>query len=145
MNAVNYDSVFYLARVAGPIFKRQGRGNFIATASMSGHIVNVPGNQAAYNAGKAAVIHFCKSLAVEWRAFARVNTVSPGFFNTGMGASPETLKTAYEMAALGRQGDARELKGVSVVNALMYSADRVTQIYLYLASDASTFTTGAGE
>jgi NAD(P)-dependent dehydrogenase (short-subunit alcohol dehydrogenase family) len=59
-----------------------------------------------------AVIHFCKSLAVEWKNFARVNTVSPGFFDTGMGAGPTVLKTAFEMAALGRQGDVKELKGV---------------------------------
>ncbi|EIN11559.1 NAD(P)-binding protein [Punctularia strigosozonata HHB-11173 SS5] len=127
VNSVNYDGVFYLARVAGTIFKAQGFGNFIATASMSGHIVNIPKNQAAYNAGKAAVIHFCKSLAVEWKDFARVNVVSPGFFDTKMGAGPEVLKTAHEMAVLGRQGDPRELKG----------------IFLYLASDASTFTTGS--
>lgn len=76
----------------------------------------------------AAVIHFSKSLAVEWKDFARVNTVSPGFFDTNMGASSDVLKVAYEMAVLGRQGDPRELKGV----------------YLYLASDASSFTTGAG-
>jgi len=127
VNSVNYDGVFYLARVVGPIFKKQGSGNFIVTASMSGSIVNIPNNQAAYNATKAAVIHFSKSLAVEWKDFARVNTVSPGFFDTNMGASSDVLKVAYEMAVLGRQGDPRELKGV----------------YLYLASDASSFTTGA--
>ncbi len=38
-------------------------GSFIATASMSGHIVNIPQLQAAYNASKAAVIHLCRSLA----------------------------------------------------------------------------------
>lgn len=38
-------------------------------------------------------------------------------------------KVAFEMAALGRQGDVKELKGA----------------YLYLASNASTFTTGIGE
>jgi sorbose reductase len=114
VNSVNYDGVFYLARVAGPIFKAQGSGNFIATASMSGHIVNIPKNQVAYNATKAAVIHFCKSLAVEWKDFARVNVVSPGFFDTSMGAGAEVLKVAHEMAILGRQGDPRELKGVSI-------------------------------
>jgi sorbose reductase len=128
VRSVNYDGVFYLARVVGPIFKQQGSGNFIVTSSMSAHIVNVPKNQAAYNATKAGVTHFCKSLAVEWKDFARVNVVSPGFFDTGMGAANEEIqKIAYEFAVLGRQGDPKELKGV----------------FLYLASDASTFTTGA--
>lgn len=44
-----------------------------------------------------------------------------------MGASPNVLDVAYDTAVLGRQGDPKELKG----------------IYLYLASDASTFTTGS--
>lgn len=61
-----------------------------------------------------AVTHFCKSLAVEWKDFARVNVVSPGFFDTGMGAATEEIqKIAYEFAALGRQGNPKELKGVS--------------------------------
>jgi NAD(P)-dependent dehydrogenase (short-subunit alcohol dehydrogenase family) len=34
-------------------------GSFVATASMSGHIVNFPQMQAAYNAAKAAVMHLC--------------------------------------------------------------------------------------
>ena len=36
-------------------------GSFIATASMSGHIVNIPQLQAAYNGAKAAVIQFGES------------------------------------------------------------------------------------
>ena len=32
----------------------------MATASMSGHIVNIPQLQATYNAAKAGVIHLCK-------------------------------------------------------------------------------------
>lgn len=68
-----------------------------------------------------------KSLAREWREFARVNIVSPGFFDTSMGASPQVLSEAYRMSVLGRQGDTKELKG----------------IYLYLASNASTYTTGS--
>ena len=39
-------------------------GSFVATASMSGVIVNIPQLQASYNAAKAGVIHLCKSLAV---------------------------------------------------------------------------------
>lgn len=44
--SVNVDGVFYCARAAGRVFKRQGRGNLIITSSMSGHIVNVPVDQA---------------------------------------------------------------------------------------------------
>ena len=69
------DGTFYCAKAAASHWRRQkventdinGKplegftyGSFVATASMSGHIVNVPQLQAAYNAAKAGVIHLCK-------------------------------------------------------------------------------------
>ncbi|KAK1985046.1 short chain dehydrogenase [Colletotrichum cereale] len=125
--SVNVDGIVYCAKYAGEVFARQGSGNLIITSSMSAHIVNVPGDQPVYNATKAYVTHLGKSLAREWRAFARVNIVSPGFFDTKMGAGPQALQEAYRMAALGRQGHTKEIKG----------------LYLYLASDASTYMTGS--
>jgi sorbose reductase len=74
--STNLDGVYYCARVAGQHWRRQAAekttvsgeeltgfngGSFIATASMSGHIVNVPHIQAAYNTSKAGVIHLCKA------------------------------------------------------------------------------------
>ncbi|KAJ2977432.1 hypothetical protein NUW58_g7816 [Xylaria curta] len=125
--SVNVDGVLLCAKYVGEVFKHQGTGNLIITSSMSAHIVNVPTDQPVYNATKAFVTHFGKSLAREWRDFARVNIVSPGFFDTKMGASPSAINEAYRMAVLGRQGHVKEIKG----------------IYLYLASDASTYTTGS--
>ncbi|KAJ3488401.1 hypothetical protein NLG97_g6202 [Lecanicillium saksenae] len=96
---VNTDGVVYCAHAAGRYFRRQKQegttthgeklenfksGSFITTASMSGHIVNIPRRQAIYNASKAALIHLCKSLAIEWLGFARANSVSPGYFTTGI-------------------------------------------------------------
>jgi len=72
---IDLDGTFFCARAAGKVFRRQWKegtdafgkkledfsyGSFIATASMSGHIVNIPQLQAAYNAAKAGVIHLCK-------------------------------------------------------------------------------------
>lgn len=125
--SVNVDGVFYCAKYAGAIFHRQGSGNLIITSSISAHIVNVPVDQPVYNMTKAAVTHLGKSLAREWREFARVNIVSPGFFQTKMGASPRCENEAHRMAVLGRQGHVKEIKG----------------LYLYLASDASSYTTGS--
>ncbi|PSK60240.1 hypothetical protein B9Z65_1138 [Elsinoe australis] len=124
---VNVDGVFYCAKYAGEVFKRQGYGNLIITSSISAHIVNVPVDQPVYNATKAFVTHLGKSLAREWREFARVNVVSPGFFDTKMGAAERVRNEAYRMTPLGRQGHVKEIKG----------------LYLYLASDASTYTTGS--
>jgi NAD(P)-dependent dehydrogenase (short-subunit alcohol dehydrogenase family) len=121
------DGIVYCAKYAGHVFQRQGFGNLIVTSSMSAHIVNVPVDQPVYNATKAFVTHFGKSLAREWRDFARVNIVSPGFFDTKMGAGPDCLNEAYRMSSLGRQGHVKEIKG----------------LYLYLASDASSYMTGS--
>ncbi|KAI5844199.1 hypothetical protein BZA05DRAFT_448553 [Tricharina praecox] len=127
--STDLDSVYFSAHAAGKHFQRQGCGSFVATASMSGHIVNLPQAQAVYNAAKAGVIHMCKSLAVEWAGFARVNTVSPGYIATEISSfvPDETKKIWHEKTPMRREGLANELKGA----------------YLYFASDASTFTTGS--
>ena len=127
---INLDlsGVYYCAKAAGRIFKKNGKGSFIITASMSGHIANVPQLQAPYNAAKAGCIHFAKSLAVEWAPFARVNSVSPGYIATEISdfVDKDTKSRWHLLIPLGREGETQELVGA----------------YLYLASDASTYTTG---
>jgi sorbose reductase len=129
-NVLNVDlnGVYYCAKAIGKIFRNQGKGSLVMTASMSAHIVNVPQLQAAYNVAKAGVLHLGKSLAIEWAPFARVNTVSPGYIATELSDFvPEDMKNAwYSLIPKGRQGLPRELCGA----------------YLYLASEASTYTTG---
>ncbi|ODM15373.1 hypothetical protein SI65_09314 [Aspergillus cristatus] len=132
------DGTFYCAKAAAAQWRKQKKegniegfryGSFIATASMSGHIVNIPQLQAAYNAAKAGVIHLCKSLAVEWVQFARANSVSPGYIATEISSfvAEDTKNIWKDKIPMGREGEAQELKGA----------------YLYLASDASSYTTGA--
>lgn len=155
------DGVFFCARAAGKIWRRQKLegvdingnkidftyGSFIATASMSGHIVNIPQLQAAYNAAKAGVIHLCtskrahcptfetnacnlgRSLAIEWVQFARVNSISPGYMATEISdfVPQETKDIWKSKIPMGREGEAHELKGP----------------YLFLASDAASYVTGA--
>lgn len=85
---VNFNGAFWTAQAAAKVFERQqksggdGRSSIIFTSSVSGILVNIPQQQAAYNASKAAVTHLAKSLAVEWVDFARVNCISPGFIAT---------------------------------------------------------------
>ena len=85
---VNFHGAFWTAQAAAKVFERQkkagghGRASIIFTASVSAILVNLPQQQAAYNASKAAVVHLAKSLAVEWVDFARVNCISPGFIST---------------------------------------------------------------
>ena len=56
-------------------------GSIVLVASMSGTIVNYPQEQSCYNASKAGVIQFGKSLGAEWAKYnIRVNCISPGKF-----------------------------------------------------------------
>jgi sorbose reductase len=133
---VDVDGVYFCARVAGRIWREQKKnelkgfrgGSFIATSSMSGHIANYPQLQTAYNAAKAGVRHMCQSLAVEWVQFARCNSVSPGYINTEISnfIPPETKDLWRDKIPMGREGEPIELVGA----------------YVYLASEASTYTTG---
>jgi sorbose reductase len=116
--ATNLDGVYYCARAAGRIWKRQqvektdtfgtklenySYGSFIATSSMSAQIANIPLVQTAYNASKAGVTHMCKSLGVEWCQYARANAVSPGYIDTEIStfASAETKSTWKHKVPMG--------------------------------------------
>lgn len=126
---VDLNAVYYCARSVGEIFKKNGSGSFIITASMSGHIVNVPNYQTCYNTAKAGCLHLGRSLAVEWAGFARVNTVSPGYVDSGLSDFLPTEVRAkwWSLIPFGREALPQELVGA----------------YLYLASNASTYTSGS--
>ena len=120
---------YYCARAVGMHFRERKTGSLIITASMSGHIANFPQEQTSYNVAKAGCIHLARSLANEWRDFARVNCISPGYIDTGLSDFMDQKIQALwkSMIPLGRNAKAKELKGA----------------YVYLASDASSYTTGA--
>ncbi|MCI9148013.1 MAG: SDR family oxidoreductase [Hungatella sp.] len=130
---VNLTGAFVTARAAGKIMIEKGiPGSILLTASMSGHIANIPQCQCAYNASKAGVIMLGKSLAVEWaRHKIRVNTISPGYIRTWSDEplKPEEVGTSNfeQWTPLRRFGQAEELQGLVV----------------YLAGDASGFVTGS--
>ena len=101
-------------------------GAIVSIASIN---ATMPGaGLGAYNAAKAGVIHLTRSFAVEWVKFARANTISPGYMATEISKfiPPETKAIWRQKIPMGREGEAHELKGA----------------YLYLASDASSYTTG---
>ncbi len=129
---INLNGIFLTDIAAGKYMLGHGGGSIINTASMSAHIVNVPQPQCAYNASKAGVIQLTKSLAVEWaKRGVRVNSISPGYIGTELTLNSPTLIPLIDqwnaMAPLGRMGKPEELEAICV----------------YLAGDASSFTTGA--
>ncbi len=126
---VNLTGVFLTSQAVGRVMIKNGKGSIINTASMSGHIVNTPQPQSAYNASKAGVIMLTKSLAVEWAPYnIRVNCISPGYIGTEMTLKATNWIPSWIQATpVKRMGTPEELQGAVI----------------YLASDASSFTTGS--
>ncbi|OMC24908.1 short-chain dehydrogenase [Mycobacterium colombiense] len=126
----NVTGVFLTAQAAARAMVAQGRGGvIITTASMSGSIINVPQQVGHYCASKAAVIHLTKAMAVEFAPHnIRVNSVSPGYILTELVEPLTEFHRRWEpKIPLGRIGRPEELTG----------------LYVYLASEASSYMTGS--
>ncbi|KJZ73820.1 hypothetical protein HIM_06713 [Hirsutella minnesotensis 3608] len=126
---VNLVGTMHCARAVRPYFQKQGYGSLVISASTLGHYICpfVPGT--AYVSSKAGLLHLGRQLAYEWRAFARVNTVFPGYLEVGQVPTIGEVFAAgaEKLAAADRLGKAKEIKAA----------------YVYLMSDASSFTTGS--
>lgn len=126
----NVTGVFLTAQAAARAMVAQGRGGVIInTASMSGSIINVPQQVGHYCTAKAAVIQLTKAMAVEFAAHnIRVNSVSPGYILTELVEPLTEYHRQWEpKIPLGRIGRPEELVG----------------LYVYLASEASSYMTGS--
>lgn len=111
----NVTGVFLTAQAAAKAMVRQGQGGVIInTASMSGHIINIPQQVGHYCASKAAVIHLTKAMAVELAPYKiRVNSVSPGYILTELVEPYSEYHALWEpKIPLGRMGQPEELTGL---------------------------------
>jgi NAD(P)-dependent dehydrogenase (short-subunit alcohol dehydrogenase family) len=126
---VNLTGIFLVAQAAGRVMIKNKRGSIINMASMSAHIINVPQKVADYHAAKAGVVGLTRSLAAEWAPHnVRVNAISPGYHKTEMAMQFKEVHPVWiERIPLGRMAEMEELQG----------------LVLFLASDASTYTTGS--
>lgn len=126
----NVGVTLLMCQAAARRMRSQGSGVIVNVGSISGFIVNRPQEQASYNASKAAVHQLTRSLAVEWADMGvRVNAIAPGYVKTGIAPidDPEYAPWWVDLAPQRRYALPEEL-GPSIV---------------YLASDASSFMTGA--
>ena len=129
LRATNIDAFFHLAKAALPELARSG-GSLVAVSSVSGD--RGDWGQAAYNASKAAITNFVRSLALDWGGQGvRLNAVAPAFTLTelteGVGGDEESLAPFVNRIALGRPGEPED----------------VAPAVLFLASDAARYITGA--
>ena len=129
---INLTGTFLMCQSVGRAMMTAGKpGSMVLIASMSGSIVNYPQEQSCYNASKAGVIQFAKSVASEWAKYnIRVNCISPGYMDTALNRVPalEAQKQIWRsLTPQNRLGNVDELNGLCV----------------FLASDSSSFMTGS--
>jgi sorbose reductase len=117
---VNQTGSFLCAQAAARYMISNTAGSSILfISSISGHSVNYPQPQAAYNVSKAGVKHLTRCLAAEWAVHGiRVNCISPGYMDTVLNAG-ESLGPVRNVWAsrcpMGRMGDVEELTGAVVM------------------------------
>jgi NAD(P)-dependent dehydrogenase (short-subunit alcohol dehydrogenase family) len=127
---VNCTGTFFGTRAVVPIMKKAGKGSIVnisSNAGLSGGTNSVP-----YHTAKGGVRLMTKATAIECAPFGiRANSIHPGPVDTPMQAKtladPVRSKRALDSIPLGRIGQ---------VDEIGYAA-------VYLASDESSFTTGA--
>ncbi|KAH8748847.1 hypothetical protein BGZ57DRAFT_776280 [Hyaloscypha finlandica] len=121
---INTTGGFLCAQAVAKQMVQQGRGgSIIVVASISGHRVNWPQPQVAYNVSKSALLTLKSCLAAEWARYGiRVNSLSPGYMDTilneGEGIA-EARKIWADRNPLGRMGTPNELTGTVVLLSSM--------------------------
>jgi NAD(P)-dependent dehydrogenase (short-subunit alcohol dehydrogenase family) len=126
---INLKGTLLCSQTVGKEMCKKKSGVIINTASIAG--IMAFAQSAAYNTSKAAIIMLTKTLATEWAACGiRVNAICPGIFATDMTKGLLSNKGFQTMVKtkvpMGRYATPDELAGAA----------------LYLASDASSYTTG---
>ncbi|MFZ5653129.1 MAG: SDR family NAD(P)-dependent oxidoreductase [Pseudomonadota bacterium] len=152
--AVNVTAPFLATKYALPILLKQGGGAIVNTASISGTRGDY--GMAAYNAGKAAVINFTRSAAIEYASRnIRINCVCPGAIDTpairaltGSGAATPHMAVAGNPAGLPQlpeeaQRKVRERMGAAHPIGRLGTPREIANLVLFLASDEASFITGA--
>lgn len=132
--SVNLRGTYLVSRAVIPGMLEQGQGSIIHMASVTA-ILGLPG-LAAYSATKGALVALARAMSTDYARFGiRVNAVSPGTIDSPMlhdfvagQSDPDYYRRAFdEMHPIGRVGTIEE----------------VANVFLFLASDESSFVTGA--
>lgn len=124
---VNLTGAFLGIKAAVPALKRSGSGSVINVSSVAG--LRGSHSRHGYTASKFGLRGLTKSAALDLGQYGiRVNSVHPGAVNTPFLDGVDTqLPPTGSGIALGRRAEAHEL----------------AQLVLFLASDESSFSTGA--
>jgi NAD(P)-dependent dehydrogenase (short-subunit alcohol dehydrogenase family) len=131
--ATNLSAIFWACRKALPHLLAGDGGSIINTASTLGLIGSE--GYAAYGAAKAGLAVLTKQIAVEYGPAVRANVIAPGSIDT-----PRFRKVLDKTP--GAQDFVEGLKRSIPVRRLG-TADDVARIALFLASDLSSYVSGA--
>lgn len=132
---LNVTSMFRTLRAVLPGMLARGKGSIVNMSSVASSVKGAP-NRCAYGTTKAAVIGLTKSVAADFISKGiRCNAVCPGTVQTpslderiAAQGDPVAARAAFiARQPLGRVGD----------------VDEIAALVLYLASDESSYTTGA--
>jgi NAD(P)-dependent dehydrogenase (short-subunit alcohol dehydrogenase family) len=136
--AVNLDGVFLSVKYAVPPMRRSGGGSIIIMSSTAG--LRGSAGLAGYCATKGGVRLFAKAVAMECALAGdgiRINTVHPGVIDTPIWA--KISASAGSNAPI----DPNEVAGAGVPLGRAGQAQDIANGVLFLASDASSYVTGA--
>jgi NAD(P)-dependent dehydrogenase (short-subunit alcohol dehydrogenase family) len=127
---VNVKGYFRVAKACVPSMQARGGGKIINMASIAG--MKPQPAMGVYCVSKAAVLMLTEVLAVELAADnIQVNAIAPGF-----------IKTKFSQAIWGN-AQINEMVMRTIPQGRMAEAEELTGMALYLASAASSFTTGS--
>src|SRR4051812_6063571 len=129
--AVNVGGAFLMSRALLPAMIAAGGGSIIHIASQLGSVA-AP-RRAAYVATKGALIQLAKAMATDHAAQnVRVNTLSPG-----------AVETERLVRRFGDIETARRVSGPKHLLGRLGQPEEIANAAVFLASDASSFMTGA--
>lgn len=114
---IDLHGVFYACRAAIPLLRKSGGGSIVNIASLSG--VRADHGFAAYNAAKAAVINYTRTLGLDHAGEnIRATAVCPGYIATPLTAIPASIDAVHndwiKRIPLGRAGTAVEIADLVV-------------------------------
>ena len=126
---INLTAPFYLSQLVSESMKKNKWGRIINIASLQS--LRAFDNSIPYGASKGGIMQLTRALA---QAYSNdgilVNAIAPGFFRTNLTESlfqdPDKLKTLANKTMMGRNGEEKDIFGISV----------------FLCSDANSYVTG---
>lgn len=133
---INVRSAFLVNRAAGRAIAESGGGSIINISSVAALVGNA--GLAPYSMTKIALLHMSRILAVELaEQHVRVNVICPGLIDTPMAYAPVAHLPPAERDRLFKQvHEAAPMKRIG-------RPEEVVQLAIHLASDESSYTTGA--